>query len=70
MVASLGLLSMGARVSAAAAHRLSLFHGMWGPSGLGIEPMSPALTDGFFTTEPLGKPLNDNYSVSWLSSKY
>ena len=28
----------------------------------GIEPMSPALADGFFTTEPSGKPedrLND-----------
>ena len=26
--------------------------------GPGIEPLSPALTGGFFTTEPPGKPLN------------
>ena len=26
--------------------------------GLGIEPVSPALTGGFFTTEPPGKPYN------------
>ena len=24
----------------------------------GIEPASPALTSGFFTTEPPGKPIN------------
>ena len=24
----------------------------------GIEPASPGLTDGFFTTEPLGKPIH------------
>ena len=24
----------------------------------GIQPVSPALAGGFFTTEPLGKPLN------------
>ena len=27
-----------------------------GLPGLGIEPMSPALAGGFFTTEPPGKP--------------
>ena len=26
----------------------------------GIAPVSPALAGGFFTTEPLGKPLNLN----------
>ena len=26
------------------------------PSGSGTEPMSPALADGFFTTEPPGSP--------------
>jgi len=26
-------------------------------SGAGIEPMSPALAGGLFTTRPLGKPL-------------
>ena len=25
------------------------------PANLGIEPMSPTLAGGFFTTEPLGK---------------
>ena len=29
---------------------------MWDLPGLGIEPMSPALAGGFFTTEPPGKP--------------
>jgi len=30
---------------------------MWGLLRPGIKPMSPALAGGFFTTEPLGKPL-------------
>ena len=34
-----------------------LFRGMWDHSRPGIEPMSPALVGGFFTTEPPGKPL-------------
>ena len=29
--------------------------GMWDLPRAGIEPMSPALTGGFFTTEPPGK---------------
>ena len=29
---------------------------MWDPPGQGIEPVSPALADRFFTTEPPGKP--------------
>ena len=29
---------------------------MWDLLGPGIEPMSPELADGFFTTEPPGKP--------------
>ena len=33
-------------------------HGMWETLDSGIEPMSPALTGGFFTTEPPGKPPN------------
>ena len=28
---------------------------MWDPSGLGIEPTSPALAGGFLTPEPAGK---------------
>ena len=33
-------------------------HGLltWDPPGPGIEPVSPALAGGFFTTEPPGKP--------------
>ena len=34
----------------------SLLLGMWDLPGSGIEPVSPALTGGFFTTEPRGKP--------------
>ena len=30
---------------------------MWDPPEPGVEPMSPALTVGFFTPEPPGKPL-------------
>ena len=29
--------------------------GMWDLPGSGVEPMSPALAGGFFTTEPPGK---------------
>ena len=31
---------------------------MWDLPGSGIEPMSPALAGGFFTTGPPGKPQN------------
>ena len=33
-----------------------LLRGMWDLPRLGIEPWSPALTNGFFTTESPGKP--------------
>ena len=33
-----------------------LLHCMWDLPGPGIESVSPALTGGFFTTEPPGKP--------------
>ena len=33
----------------------TLSHGMWDLPRLGIKPVSPALTGGFFTTEPPGK---------------
>ena len=45
-------------------HRLNsgpqaqLPRGVWDPLGPGIEPVSPALADRFFTTEPPGKPLS------------
>ena len=33
-----------------------LLRDLWDLPRSGIEPMSPALADGFFTTEPAGKP--------------
>ena len=37
-------------------HRVSCFSSMWDLPEPQIEPMCPALTGGFFTTEPSGKP--------------
>ena len=37
-----------------------LLHGTWDLPGSGIEPMSPALEGGFFTTEPPGKAKSSN----------
>ena len=49
--------------SQAPEHRLSscgtevwLLGSMWDLPGPGIEPVSPVLVGGFFTTEPPGKP--------------
>ena len=60
LVAACGLRSF---TSWALEHRLSscdtqafLLHDMWDLPESGIEPMSPALAGGFFTTEPPGKP--------------
>ena len=39
----------------------SLLPGMWDLLGSGIKPVSPALADGFFTTEPVGKPKVDSF---------
>ena len=36
--------------------RALLLHGMFSLPGSGIEPVSPALAGGFFTTEPTRKP--------------
>ena len=44
----LGLSSCGAQAL--------LLRGMWDLPGSGIEPLSPALAGGFFTTEPPGEP--------------
>ena len=38
------------------AHGLKLLLPTWDLPAPGIEPMSPALAGGFFTTEPPGKP--------------
>ena len=37
-----------------------------GSSQQGIESASPALAGGFFTTEPLGKPLIYNYTLIYI----
>ena len=36
--------------------RAELLHGVWDLPGPGLEPVSPALTGGFLTTAPPGKP--------------
>ena len=41
---------------------------MWDPPGPGIEPVSPALVGGFFTTEPPGNPCTFSY-VTFLRKK-
>ena len=42
--------------------------GTWGLPGPGIEPVSPALACGFFTTEPPGKPSQACYMLRlWRS---
>ena len=40
------------------AHRLSCSAGMWDLPDPGMEPVSPAVAGGFFTTEPPGKSQN------------
>ena len=51
-----GLWSTG---SVVAAHEFSCSTGLWDLPRLGIEPVSPALASGFFTTEPPGKPQDE-----------
>ena len=60
VVVARGLSSCGSR---ALEHRLSscgtraqLLRGVWDLPGPGLEPVSPALTGGFLTTAPPGKP--------------
>ena len=55
---------LGSCVSSALEQSLSscgvqtgLLLGMWDLPGLGVEPLSPTLAGGFFTTKPPGKPL-------------
>ena len=54
---------LGSCSSWAPGHRLNscgsqalLHRGMWGLPRSGMEPVSPALAGGFFTTDPPGKP--------------
>ena len=49
VLAACGLSSCGAHAS--------LLHGTWDLPGPGIDPVSPALAGGFFTTESPRKPL-------------
>ena len=62
---ALGCTGFSSYSSWALEHRLSscgtqaqLLLGMWDLPGSGIEPMSPVLAGGFFTTEPPRKPLD------------
>ena len=41
---------------------------MWDLPGSGVELMSPALADGFFITEPLGKPQIPFFKSSFIST--
>ena len=50
-----GLLPLKHRLSSCAIQDWVLL-GMWGLPGPGIKPVTPALTGGFFSTEPPGKP--------------
>ena len=52
--------------STAVARRLSWLYGMRDLSGSGIEPMLPALADGFLTTEPPGRPSHLVKNIYWL----
>ena len=36
---------------------------MWDLPGLGLQPVSPALADGFLTTAPPGKPLSTYFYI-------
>ena len=53
VVAVLGLWNTGSIVNGTWSW---LLHSMWGLPRPGIEPVSPVLTGGLFTTEPPGKP--------------
>ena len=60
---TLGSSGVSSYGSQAREHRLSswgaqaqLLRGTWDPPSPEIEPVSPALSGGFFTTEPPGKP--------------
>ena len=49
----------------------SLLHGMWDLPGPGLEPVSPALADGFLTTVLPGKPqcVGFNMAISEVPEK-
>ena len=43
---------------------------MWDLPGPGLEPVSPALADGFLTTVPPGKPETTGFICSFTISLY
>ena len=43
-----------------------LLQGMWDLPRSGIEPVSPALAGGFFTTVPPGKSESPTFTTDWL----
>ena len=61
------LWSPGSRVSVVVTHGSvvtvhgQLAHCLWDLPGSGIEPISPALAGGFFSTEPQGCPISALY---------
>ena len=54
-LSSCGSWAPGHRLNSCGAQAL-LHCGMWGLPRSGMEPVSPALAGGFFTTDPPGKP--------------
>ena len=54
-LSSCGSWALERRLSSCSAQAL-LLRGMWNLPGPGLEPVSPALADGFLTTVPPGKP--------------
>ena len=55
-LSSCGSRALERRLSSCGA-RASLLRGMWDLPGPGLEPMSPALADGFLTTDHQGSPV-------------
>ena len=56
-------LERGASVAGGQELRATKLCGMWDLPGPEIEPLSPALASGFFTTEPAGKPYTLIYNT-------
>ena len=56
LAAESGLLIAMASLGVGSRAQAQLLRSMWDLPGAGIEPVSPALADGFFTTEPPEKP--------------
>ena len=51
---SCGSQTLGCRGFSSCGSQAYLLHGIWDLSRSGLEPVSPALEGGFFTTEPQG----------------